>query len=117
MNKLVQYSAKLSQAGMVAVALLVLGGASPAFATHETGHDEIARGKIGALEERVWSCENDFAPCESIVGPQGEQGPGGDAGSDGPLAGLECDEGDTVAFVDGVWVCSDGGTEGRQPRT
>lgn len=108
MNKLVHYSAKLSLAGAVAVALLVLGGASifaPAFATHAPNHDEIARGKIGALEERVWSCENNMAPCAGKVGAPG---------FDGPLADLECDDGQTVAWDNAIegFACSNGGGGG-----
>ena len=131
MNKSDQHTAKHSLARAVALALFVLGGTSilaPAFATHELGHDEIARGKIGALEERLWSCENDFAPCKSPVGPEGAPGPEGpagplgpqgqqgDSGFDGPLADLVCAQGQTVAFdeTSGVWECADVGAGGSQ---
>ncbi len=101
MNKLVQYSAKLSQAGMVAVALLVLGGTSivaPALAGHEDGHDEVARGRIAVLEERIRNCEINIAPCERIGLP----------GDDAPLADLICEQGETIIFDETIddWVCS-----------
>ncbi len=124
MNKLVQYSAKLSLAGAVALAWFVLGGTSifaPALADHELGHDEVARGKIGALEERVWNCENQIAPCErkgqqgaegsqgsqGSQGPPGPQGQKGAPGVDGAFAGLECTQGQRlISDANGDWICS-----------
>ena len=72
MNKLIQYLTKLSLAGMVAALFLFAPGL--ALADHELGHDEVARGGIKALEERIWNLEQNVltgqscAPGESVIG-------------------------------------------------
>lgn len=102
----------------IAVAAATAFGAAPAYGDHSAGHDEVARGKIGALEARVWNCENNVAPCdrtgpqgaEGPQGPQGSQGPRGPRGlpgADGAFASLECTQGQTlISDVNGYWVCS-----------
>lgn len=52
-----------------------------AYADHEPGHDEVARGGIKALDDRVWDLEQ-RAP---VPGPQGEQGPEGPQGPQGEI--------------------------------
>ena len=100
---------KLSLAMVVAVGLVALGIASipsPALADHEAGHDEIARGKIGALAEKIWNCENKIAPCERI-GLQGPNGVDGAPGADSPLNALVCEQGATVIYDQTLgWVCN-----------
>ncbi len=114
-------SAAVAAVIVVAAVMLVLGGTSvfaPALANHENGHDEVARGKIGDLENRVWRCENKIAPCERTgaqgaqgepgqQGDQGPQGPQGAPGADGEFAGLVCQDGSgLIADANGDWVCA-----------
>ena len=54
-------------------------GMAPVMADHEPSHDEIARGGVKALEERVWSLEQ----TDPVPGPEGPEGPQGPAGQDG----------------------------------
>ncbi len=51
---------ELSKAALVVAASLIsaIALSKPGLADHETGHDEVARGGVKALEQRVWDLEN-----------------------------------------------------------
>ena len=59
----------------VILTMLMLGS-NPAYADHNVDHVvESLKGGLGALEQRIWDCENGVnGACPGTTGPQGEQG-------------------------------------------
>ena len=81
-----RYWARLSLGAAVSAALVVVGFASMsglAYADHVVEHAlENLKGGLGALEQRVWDCEQGIGGvCPGTTGPQGPQG---DTGTTGP---------------------------------
>ena len=72
-------------ASVIALGFVHLTG--PAYAEHDVAHVvENLKGGLGALEERVWDCEQGIGgACPGTTGPQGDAGPQGVAGPQGPV--------------------------------
>ena len=73
------------------VALLLSLSAGQSLAGHVLGHDEVARGGIRVLDEKVFDLQQNAAGLQSQIdnitltpGPQGDPGPTGPAGPQGP---------------------------------
>ena len=65
---------------------VLFGLSAPALADHTTEHvvDNL-KGGLGALEKRVWNCENGYGDtCPGTTGPQGPAGADGADGATGP---------------------------------
>ncbi|MHA6963569.1 hypothetical protein [Zobellella denitrificans] len=86
-----------SASGFAATALLsvaLMSHSAPVLADHDTEHMVAnLKGGLGALEQRVWDCENGRNGCKGIKGEKGDKGDPGEKGDKGD-PGEKGDKGD-----------------------
>ncbi len=84
--RLVHRSAAAVPAALISITLLGISGA--ALADHDVTHAVAnLKGGVGALEQRIWDCENGRGGCARAKGDKGDtglQGPIGETGATGP---------------------------------
>lgn len=111
MNKLIRYLTKLSLAGVVAVALLALGGTSILAPAWAAPPDKTTLGKLGCASGQIvrkdgtdsWVC--DFEDWDKLLHIP-EDIADGDDDTD-TLGGLNCETAQIARWTGVDWVCSD----------